>query len=99
RGLKEDRRAAHVDVGVEGGLLDGGSDAGARGEVDDDVGAFAFEERVDRVFVADVALDEGERAGAGGTRDVVEVGSLEGLWIEGVEVVEPDDAVAAREEG
>lgn len=96
---EEDLCAGDVGVGVGGGVCDAWSDAGLCGEVDDGGWAVVLEEFEHGALVGDVGLDEavavggvdGARLGA----DVLCVLAFDGWVVEGFEVVEGDDGVAA----
>ena len=84
-----------VDVGgeVEGGVLDGGANAGAGGEVDDGVEGSFGEEAVDGGAVAEVAFDD-----AGVVLEGGDVGALDGGVVVVVEFIEHGDVGTLGEE-
>ena len=68
--------------------------------MDDAAGLGACEQIADERGVADVALDQLELVGMfGGRADLGDVGAFDGRVVEGIEVVEGDDALVAGEEG
>ena len=75
------------------GSASDGRHARERRQVDDDLRMTLREHALQRVGVADVALDERELRLAAQLGEVL---FLVGARVEGVEVVEPDDVVAAR---
>lgn len=94
-GVEEQRGADDVDVAIEGRLGEGGADAGAGGEVDDEVEFSGGEYFVEQRAVADVAFDQR----VGGVAEVRgDVFAFDARVVVVVEVVEDGDAGAGGEE-
>jgi hypothetical protein len=84
-----------VDALVEEGAVEGGADAGARGEVDDHVGGVAGDVAGELLVVGDVSLDE---AVAGVLEVRGDVGALLGGVVGVAKIVEAEDVVTASEQ-
>jgi hypothetical protein len=85
--------AADVNTGVEKRLLDGGTDAGTSGDVDDSVEPICLKEGASGGGVTDVGFDE-----AGAASKEGDVAAFEGGVVVVVEVIEDGEVVAAGEE-
>ena len=94
-GLRHQEGAAHVDVGVEGRRLDRGTHAGLRREVHDEVDLPPGEDPLDQFLVPHVPFEQLE---AVPPDEPGEVPFLDLPRVERIEVVQPDDARAARDE-
>jgi hypothetical protein len=93
RRIEHTLRAGHVDVGEAGRLGQRRAHARQRRQMHDHLGVAFGEHALQRLAVADVALDEGEFCLAA---QLGQVPFLLGAWIERIEVVVPDHVVAPR---
>jgi hypothetical protein len=93
--VEQVERAGHVHVDVELRLADRRPHARLRREVHHLVGLRACERVEHGGAIAQVALDQRERLAR---ERAAQVPPLDRRVVEGVEVVEPDDGVAAREQ-
>jgi len=95
RGLEQRRGALNVRAGVGHGRFHGRPDACLGRQVDHARHAIGREGRVQRLRVADVALDERETIAREQPGDIA---ALDGRVVVRVEVVDADDALAARDQ-
>ena len=96
RGFEQVHGAFHVHPLVKGWFSQAGTDAGAGGQVDHLVKADGAEEGVQVASLGEVAFDG--REGGLASLDGSQVLALESRVIEGVEIIEGPDLVAAGQQ-